>query len=284
MATITKAGQPKPYGTCHIGPQKVMRIGQVTIWAGRYKDMNNVPWDLRFRLNDMARLRVSENLIRADAEARIMVPDALVNPMHVPTIDVDWGDFDVPELTKDWWALLIKTLQEMPTLNVAFYCEGGHGRTGTALAILAQLSGNVPEGYDPVDWVRDIYCDEAVESMRQLNYIEDMTGVRTSAWPTISYGNTTWVSQKTGATHQHINDLDYDANGNIITEQTSMFNTNAAGDVVTVEFVPTEMVNVKKSHEEGEEVGREALPIQTPKNKRKGRSRGKGGSLRPGPR
>lgn len=280
MTTITKA--TKPYGTCHIGPQKVMQVGKVTVWAGRYKDMNNVPWDLRFRLNDMVRLRPNEIMIRADEDARRMVPSELIDPPKVPTVDVDWGDFDVPDLSKEWWALLVKSLQEMPARNVAFYCEGGHGRTGTALAILGQLSGNVPQGYDPVDWVRDIYCDEAVESMRQLSYIEDMTGVRTSAWPTISYATQNWISQKTGETTSFTPepdkyDLDYEAytNGTKITDKNSMFNTNAAGDVVTVEFVPTEMVNVKKAHEEREEVGREALPIKAPKNKRHGRARGK---------
>ena len=57
-----------------------------------------------------------------------------------------------------------------------FYCQGGHGRTGTALAIIGALSNCIPPGVDPVAEVRRRYCDLAVESAAQIEYIEAITG------------------------------------------------------------------------------------------------------------
>ncbi len=41
-------------------------------------------------------------------------------------------------------------------------CLGGHGRTGTALACLAVLTGTLAD--DAVAWVRGNYCYKAVET------------------------------------------------------------------------------------------------------------------------
>jgi hypothetical protein len=44
-------------------------------------------------------------------------------------------------------------------------CLGGHGRTGTALACLAILTGHPPG--EAVAWVRANYCADAVETAEQ---------------------------------------------------------------------------------------------------------------------
>ena len=49
-------------------------------------------------------------------------------------------------------------------------CVGGHGRTGTALACLAVLTG-LPAG-EAVAWVRRTYCDGAVETEEQRAFVE----------------------------------------------------------------------------------------------------------------
>ena len=48
-------------------------------------------------------------------------------------------------------------------------CLGGHGRTGTALACLAVLAGHPAD--DAVAWVRRTYCDRAVETDEQADYV-----------------------------------------------------------------------------------------------------------------
>ena len=72
------------------------------------------------------------------------------------------------------------------------YCFGGHGRTGTVLSVLACLTGIIEEGTCPVAWLRNHYCDRAVESDEQADYIEAMTGftVTTSIYSWKSYSTT----------------------------------------------------------------------------------------------
>ena len=53
--------------------------------------------------------------------------------------------------------------------RVELGCLGGHGRTGTALACLAVLSG-VPAP-DATAWVRSAYCNEAVETPEQEAFV-----------------------------------------------------------------------------------------------------------------
>jgi protein-tyrosine phosphatase len=53
-------------------------------------------------------------------------------------------------------------------------CVGDHGRTVTALAILAILAGH--PAADAVAWVRANYCPKAVETAGQEAFI---TGLRT---------------------------------------------------------------------------------------------------------
>jgi len=48
-------------------------------------------------------------------------------------------------------------------------CIGGHGRIGTALAILAILTGH--PAADAVAWVRANYCPKAVETIDQEAFI-----------------------------------------------------------------------------------------------------------------
>jgi protein-tyrosine phosphatase len=48
-------------------------------------------------------------------------------------------------------------------------CLGAHGRTGTALAALAVLAGHPAD--DAVAWVRRTYCDRAVETDEQADFV-----------------------------------------------------------------------------------------------------------------
>jgi protein-tyrosine phosphatase len=58
--------------------------------------------------------------------------------------------------------------------SVEIGCVGGHGRTGTALAWLAFLTG--PHAADAVAWVRAHYCPRAVETAAQERFITGLAG------------------------------------------------------------------------------------------------------------
>ena len=77
-----------------------------------------------------------------------------------------WPDFGVPgdpaELLTTLRSLLARA---RAGARVEVGCLGGHGRTGTALACLAVLTGAPAAG--GVAWVRERYCAKAVETPEQ---------------------------------------------------------------------------------------------------------------------
>lgn len=97
-----------------------------------------------------------------------------------PVVYISCPDYSVPSLGKKFWLDLIDTIniewQAGRITGVTVCCVGGHGRTGTALSILASLTGRCES--DPVAFVRKHYCEKAVESKGQIEYIEAMTGTK----------------------------------------------------------------------------------------------------------
>lgn len=61
-------------------------------------------------------------------------------------------------------------------VRVEIACGGGRGRTGTALACIAQLGGVPAE--DATAWVRRRYDPRAVETPWQRRYVRGFTGRR----------------------------------------------------------------------------------------------------------
>jgi protein-tyrosine phosphatase len=81
---------------------------------------------------------------------------------------VDWPDFGLPADPAAFLAALEDVMARARRVDVVeLGCLGGHGRTGTALACLAALTG--VEG-DPVEWVRSTYCENAVETDEQAEF------------------------------------------------------------------------------------------------------------------
>ena len=90
-------------------------------------------------------------------------------------ISIQWPDGGIPDMAAKDWRALLKLIQEQKKsagkgeLNVLVCCSGGHGRTGTALAVIAALTGTEPD--DPVTFVRSQYCLRAVETKAQCGYV-----------------------------------------------------------------------------------------------------------------
>lgn len=92
-----------------------------------------------------------------------------------PTLRLDWRDQDAPALALGFWKALYKDLGKIKG-QCLVHCMGGHGRTGTGLSILLWLNGYTG---DPVEYLRKNYCEKAVESETQIEYLKEL-GVPTT--------------------------------------------------------------------------------------------------------
>ncbi len=83
---------------------------------------------------------------------------------------LDWPDFGIPPDAESFLVALRNALiRARAGQLVEIGCGGGHGRTGTALASLAALSG--VSKAEAVGWVRRAYCTEAIETPEQEAFV-----------------------------------------------------------------------------------------------------------------
>ncbi|MFI5044961.1 MAG: protein-tyrosine phosphatase family protein [Acidimicrobiales bacterium] len=85
---------------------------------------------------------------------------------------VRWPDFRTPAHTGEAVAALALAHRRTAEGRVEIACGGGVGRTGTAIAVLAVMSG-VP-AHEAVDWVRRAYHPRAVETPWQRRWIRSV--------------------------------------------------------------------------------------------------------------
>ena len=85
---------------------------------------------------------------------------------------VRWHDFHVPTSTDEAVAALREAHDRATAERVEIACAGGRGRTGSAMAVLAIMSGVRPD--HAVVWARDHYHRKAVETRPQRRWIEDV--------------------------------------------------------------------------------------------------------------
>jgi len=82
---------------------------------------------------------------------------------------VRWGDFRLPRDRVDAVDALREAHARAATERVEIACGGGIGRTGTAIAIMATMSG-LPAA-DAVAWTRAHCHPRAIETRRQRAWV-----------------------------------------------------------------------------------------------------------------
>lgn len=143
-------------------------------------------------------------VVAGNTRAREELPAVLftVDVLPPALLKIEWDDGGVPyELDEMWWKALADHVIKSKG-DVLICCQGGHGRTGTALSILLDLlgvCGNEGEHGDAVVYLRESYCHQAVESESQIAYIEDITHMKTTAEPSDPLGGW-WTESVKGAT------------------------------------------------------------------------------------
>ena len=90
-------------------------------------------------------------------------------------IAIEWRDMSLPNLSRTTWLSIVSEIRRL-NKDVIVACVGGHGRTGTTLAILAGLMLDID---DPISFIRSSYCNKAVETKKQSEYVCKITGKST---------------------------------------------------------------------------------------------------------
>lgn len=84
---------------------------------------------------------------------------------------IDWPDMSIPRnKIMAFEQILVAVEKIQQGLKVEVGCIGGHGRTGTILAVMGVIMGMTAD--DAIDHVRDTYCTSAIETHSQEWYVE----------------------------------------------------------------------------------------------------------------
>lgn len=101
---------------------------------------------------------------------------------------LDWTDYRAPDDDLPIYDVVRWTLDQMQEgAKVETGCLGGHGRTGTFIALLLVAQGVTPP--DAVDRVRKDHCEHAIESVSQVEFVREFY----REW----HGNEEWRKSKT---------------------------------------------------------------------------------------
>lgn len=105
-----------------------------------------------------------------DPELAVYLLDREPEGVTWPYLWVRWPDFRLPTDPERAVAVLREAHARAAHERVEIACDGGVGRTGTAMALLAVLNGVAPE--EAVAWVRTRYHPHAVETPWQRAWVE----------------------------------------------------------------------------------------------------------------
>lgn len=95
-------------------------------------------------------------------------------------LKIRWYDRAAPPVAPTFWPNLLAMLQDLrkkenkERLNVLTICQGGHGRSGSALVALMMC---LEESYTPLDaltHIRALHCARAIESKEQHEYLNEL--------------------------------------------------------------------------------------------------------------
>lgn len=110
----------------------------------------------------------------------------LAKHMNIPfrEIMIPWPDMGVPDVKDTFWVALHKYVVKQGYKHVCFHCHAGHGRTGTALSAMLVANSKYTAA-EAVDFVRQEYCSEVVESFKQTVYLKQLD---------VKYNNTLYTT------------------------------------------------------------------------------------------
>lgn len=94
---------------------------------------------------------------------------AYVSPV-ARVFKIDWPDRAAPPVNLDFWAALADNLEGDVVIN----CQGGHGRSGTALTALMMVLNPSYGSREAILHLRAMHCTRAIESKAQHEYLDKL--------------------------------------------------------------------------------------------------------------
>jgi hypothetical protein len=163
-----------PTKDCHKDGLYLFNIGQAKIHAGSRRTHYG---DFQLCINLLGSSE-QDFIISCNKEigSKFKKTQDILHIKQKPEIIFNWPDGSAPTLSKKEWQIFIKELSAIEG-NVLIHCWGGHGRTGTLLAILGFLSGTLKG--DCIKQIRNLYCEKAVETEVQFAYLKGTIGITT---------------------------------------------------------------------------------------------------------
>ena len=162
---------------CHTGAIKVSSNPDVYLGGGS-RDAEPTKWSEKH-----------PNGLLIDL-AKVVYTDLASNygfslPHTTKCIQIHWKDWEASALDATDWNRITEEVARIG--EVLIFCQGGHGRTGTAAAILLTLLGKC-DGSQATGYVRSNYYKDAVETLEQTEYLDNLLGMQVDrAAPRISF-------------------------------------------------------------------------------------------------
>lgn len=90
--------------------------------------------------------------------------------MQWEEVVVPWADMRVVPVRPEFWGAIHDYAVSKKAKKIAFHCQAGHGRTGTALSAMLITQANY-SAIEAVRVIRHFHCEECVESEGQCKYL-----------------------------------------------------------------------------------------------------------------
>ena len=182
MPSLTQYKSQTTWKPCHTGNNKLFSIEQEKnsgkfLVGGWSKEAKMITDSYVIDLTGMKTLQVdieAQDDIAKKAFKKTIAADSKVNSTGILHLYIPDGK--TPYWPREVWKELADEVYAIMESgkDILVCCLGGHGRTGIAASILAHIIDPDMVGKNPVQWVRDIYCEKVVENQKQIDYIFDV--------------------------------------------------------------------------------------------------------------
>lgn len=149
---------------CRHPKGSIFKIGKTNIYASSVLDIEQRDWALIIDCSGFLKSASVPPLLHGPNTEGTQFN---FKKFFYDILSLPWQDLSSPLIKVSFWKYLTKNL---PKGDVAICCTGGHGRTGTALAAILMVARN-KNADNAINWIRKQYCNNAVETESQINYL-----------------------------------------------------------------------------------------------------------------